>query len=46
MLIAVWALTGREYFWPVWPILGFTIAIIWQAFAVWGPRPDDDHDRP
>jgi len=39
MLIAVWALTGREYFWPVWPILGLSIAIIWQAFAVWGPAP-------
>ena len=45
MLIVIWALTGRDYFWPVWPILGFTIAIIWQAFAVWGPRPYDDHDR-
>jgi DUF1707 SHOCT-like domain/2TM domain len=45
MLIVVWALSGRDYFWPVWPILGFTIAIIWQAFAVWGPRPDDDPDR-
>jgi hypothetical protein len=45
MLIAIWALTGREYFWPVWPILGFSIAIIWQAFAVWGPRPYDDRDR-
>jgi hypothetical protein len=45
MLIAIWALTGREYFWPVWPILGFTIAIIWQAFAAWGPRPYDDHNR-
>jgi hypothetical protein len=45
MLIAIWALSGRSYFWPVWPILGFTIAIIWQAFAVWGPRPWDDYDR-
>jgi hypothetical protein len=45
LLIAIWALTGRDYFWPVWPILGFTIAIIWQAFAVWGPRPYDDHNR-
>ena len=45
MLIAVWALSGRQYFWPVWPILGFIIAIVWQAFAVWGPRPYDDHDR-
>jgi Domain of unknown function (DUF1707)/2TM domain len=45
VLIVIWALTGRDYFWPVWPILGFAIAIIWQAFAVWGPRPYDDHDR-
>jgi Domain of unknown function (DUF1707)/2TM domain len=45
LLIVVWAMTGREYFWPVWPILGFTIAVIWQAFAVWGPRPYDDQDR-
>jgi hypothetical protein len=39
ILIIVWAMTGRRYFWPVWPILGFTIAIVWQAFAVWGPVP-------
>jgi Domain of unknown function (DUF1707)/2TM domain len=45
LLIVVWAMTGREYFWPVWPILGFTIAVIWQAFAVWGPRPYDNHNR-
>jgi hypothetical protein len=45
MLIAIWALSGRHNFWPVWPIMGFIIAIIWQAFAVWGPRPYDDHDR-
>jgi len=44
LMIVIWALTGRDYFWPVWPILGFAIAIVWQAFAVWGPRPYD-HDR-
>jgi hypothetical protein len=27
------------YFWPVWPILGFAVAIGWQAFNVYGPRP-------
>jgi hypothetical protein len=30
MLVAIWALTGAGYFWPVWPILG------WGLFAV-GP---------
>lgn len=46
LMIVIWALTGREYFWPVWPILGFSVAIIWQAFAVWGPGSDDDRGRP
>jgi hypothetical protein len=30
MLVAIWALTGADYFWPVWPILG------WGVFAL-GP---------
>jgi hypothetical protein len=45
VMMVVWAMTGRRYFWPVWPILGFIIAIVWQAFGVWGPRPFDDRDR-
>jgi hypothetical protein len=44
LLIAIWALTGGDYFWPVWPILGFMVAIVWQSLVVWGPRPYDDHD--
>jgi hypothetical protein len=35
LLIAIWALTGAGYFWPVWPILG------WGLFALgpsaWAP---------
>ena len=23
MLVAIWALTGMGYFWPIWPILGW-----------------------
>ena len=30
LLVAIWALTGLGYFWPVWPILG------WGVFAL-GP---------
>jgi hypothetical protein len=30
LLVAIWALTGMGYFWPVWPILG------WGVFAL-GP---------
>ena len=32
LLLAIWALTGMGYFWPVWPILG------WGLFVVPGVR--------
>jgi 2TM domain len=46
VLIVVWALSGRDYFWPVWPILGFMLFLGWQIFYVWyGPARFGD-DRP
>jgi Domain of unknown function (DUF1707) len=33
LLVAIWALTGAGYFWPVWPILG------WGLFVVGPPSP-------
>ena len=30
LLVAIWALTGAGYFWPIWPILGWGV---WE-----GPR--------
>ena len=27
LLIAIWALTGAGYFWPVWPLLGWGVGI-------------------
>ncbi|MBA3437053.1 MAG: XRE family transcriptional regulator, partial [Thermoleophilaceae bacterium] len=31
LLVAIWALTGEGYFWPVWPALGWGIGLM-------GPR--------
>jgi Domain of unknown function (DUF1707) len=31
LLVAIWALTGAGYFWPVWPLVGW-------GFFVFGPR--------
>lgn len=28
MLVAIWALTGAGYFWPIWPIVGWGIGLI------------------
>ena len=43
-------MSGRDYFWPVWPILGFALFLGWQAFNVLGPQTPDrarrrDRDR-
>ena len=40
LLLIIWAMTNfGGYFWPIWPILGFAIAVGWQAFNLYGPRP-------
>jgi fatty acid desaturase len=31
LLVAIWALTGAGYFWPIWPLVGW-------GFFVLGPR--------
>ena len=45
-LIVVWAISGRDYFWPAWPILGFMLLLAWQAIGVWyWPRRSGDQAR-
>jgi Domain of unknown function (DUF1707)/2TM domain len=46
VLIVIWAASGRGYFWPVWPILGFMLALGWQAIAVWSRVSPLDDDPP
>ena len=38
ILTAVWALAGGGYFWPVWAILGMSIALAFTGLAAYGPR--------
>jgi signal transduction histidine kinase len=35
-LVAVWALTGHGYFWPIWPLLGFAVLLIFHAVVLFG----------
>ena len=34
LLVAIWALTGMGYFWPVWPMLGWGIGLWSHAACV------------
>jgi hypothetical protein len=47
VLVVVWVMSGRDYFWPAWPILGFMFLLTWQAISIWyWPRRfDDDQAR-
>ena len=33
LLVGIWAATGAEYFWPVWPMLGWGFAVASPAAA-------------
>ena len=38
LLIIIWAMTSGEYFWPVWPMLGWGIGVAAHAASVYlGP---------
>ena len=45
ILIVIWAASGMGYFWPIWPMIGFAMAI----FGFWGGghgrHRDRDRDR-
>ena len=41
LLVAIWAATGGQYFWPIWPILGWGAGI---ALGLWQERFGDGGD--
>jgi hypothetical protein len=45
VLLVVWAMSDRDSFWPIWPILGFALLLGWQAFNLLGPQAPDQRRR-
>src|SRR3954454_1154216 len=43
--IAIWAATGGEEFWPIWPILGWGLAVALQGAKLLTPHDDEDEGR-
>jgi hypothetical protein len=39
MLVGIWSVTGRDYFWPVWPMLGWGVGLILHAWDTFFRRP-------
>jgi len=42
LLIGIWAASGGGYFWPVWPILGWGIGLVFHAWDVYGRLPGEE----
>lgn len=39
VLLVAWAAAGAGYFWPVWPMLGMSIAVLVALWRAFGPLP-------
>ena len=45
LLIAIWAMTGAGFFWPIFPLLGWGIGMTFHAWDVYGRPPSEDKIR-
>lgn len=39
MLVVIWAVVGRGFFWPIFPILGWGVGVAANAWDVYGRKP-------
>ncbi len=37
IVIVIWALSDRGYFWPIWVMFGFGIALLFGGWRAYGP---------
>jgi hypothetical protein len=44
LLVVIWLVGGRGFFWPVFPMAGFAIALGLQAYNVYGRRSISEGD--
>jgi len=44
LLVVIWAASGAGYFWPIWPIAGWGIALALHAWRAFGHRPISEAD--
>jgi hypothetical protein len=42
MLLTIWAMTGRHFFWPIFPIAGWGIGVVMNAWDVYRRPPSEE----
>ncbi len=44
LLVAVWAFSGHDYFWPIWPILGWGVGLAIHGWMTYFQKPIGEDD--
>jgi 2TM domain len=44
LIVGVWAMTGRGYFWPAWVLAGWGVGLVMHAWDVFWRRPVTEAD--
>lgn len=44
LLVAIWFIGGRGFFWPVFPIVFWGFAVAMHAWSVYGQKPITEDD--
>jgi uncharacterized membrane protein len=45
MFVVIWVVTGADYFfWPIFPILGWGIGVVANAWDVYGRKPISEEE--
>jgi 2TM domain len=44
-LVAIWAMTGTGYFWPIWSIVGWGIGVFFHGWDVYARPPSEERIR-
>jgi len=45
LLIVIWAIAGGGFFWPVFPLMGWGIGMVFHAWDTYSRPPSDDRIR-
>jgi uncharacterized membrane protein len=43
-LVVIWAVTGAGFFWPIFPLLGWGIGVVANAWDVYGRKPISEEE--
>ena len=44
LLVVIWAFSGHDYFWPIWPIIGWGVGLAIHGWMTYFQKPISEDD--